>query len=119
MSGGEEEFGMNAFCYLMGIEVFQIIQPDLFYFGGMIRTMKIARMTEVAGLSITPYISGGGLGYVYMLNMVSVCPAAAKYHEFKMFHTTDTNGTIIPIESKAEKFESIEGLIKILKRVLR
>lgn len=76
MSGGEEEFGMNAFCYLMGIEVFQIIQPDLFYFGGMIRTMKVARMAEVAGLNITPHVSGGGLGYVYMLNMVSVCPCS-------------------------------------------
>lgn len=30
-----------------------------------------------------------------------------------MFHTADANGTIIPIESKAEKFESTEGLLKI------
>ena len=115
MAGGEEEFGMHAFRYLIGNEVFQIIQPDLFYFGGMIRTMKVARMVEAAGLSITPHISGGGLGYVYMLQMVSVCPAAAKYHEFKMFNTSDANGTIIPVESKAEEFESIDGVIKIPK----
>ncbi len=113
MAGGEEEFGVHAFRYLIGNEVFQIIQPDLFYFGGMIRTMKVARMAEAAGLSITPHISGGGLGFVYMLQMVSVCPAAAKYHEFKMFQTSDANGTMIPIESKAEKFESIDGVIKI------
>ncbi len=113
MAGGEEEFGMHAFRYLVGNEVFQVIQPDLFYFGGMIRTMKVARMVEKAGLSITPHISGGGLGYVYMLQMVSVCPAAAKYHEFKMFQTSDANGTMIPVESKAEKFESINGVIKI------
>jgi len=112
MAGGEEEFGMHAFRYLIGNEVFQIVQPDLFYFGGMIRTMKVARMAEAAGLKITPHISGGGLGYVYMLQMVSVCPAAAKYHEFKMFHTSDANGTLIPVESKAEKFESIDGVIK-------
>lgn len=113
MAGGEEEFGMHAFRYLIGNEVFQIIQPDLFYFGGMIRTMKVARMAEAAGLSITPHISGGGLGYVYMLQMVSVCPAAAKYHEFKMFQTSDANGTMIPVECKAEKFESIGGVIKV------
>ena len=113
MAGGEEEFGMHAFRYLIGNEVFQIVQPDLFYFGGMIRTMKVARMAEAAGLSITPHISGGGLGYVYMLQMVSVCPAATKYHEFKMFHTRDANGTMIPVESKAEKFESIDGVIKV------
>ncbi|MFC1764473.1 mandelate racemase/muconate lactonizing enzyme family protein [Planctomycetota bacterium] len=113
MAGGEEEFGMHAFRYLVGNEVFQIVQPDLFYFGGMIRTMKVARMAQAAGLSITPHISGGGLGYVYMLQMVSVCPAAAKYHEFKMFQTKDANGTMIPVESKAEKFESINGVIKV------
>ena len=113
MAGGEEEFGMHAFRYLIGNEVFQIVQPDLFYFGGMIRTMKVARMAQAAGLSITPHISGGGLGYVYMLQMVSVCPAAAKYHEFKMFQTRDANGTMIPVESKAEKFESIDGVIKV------
>ena len=113
MAGGEEEFGMHAFRYLIGNEVFQFIQPDLFYFGGMIRTMRVARMVEAAGLQITPHISGGGLGFVYMLQMVSVCPAAALYHEFKMFETRDANGTPIPIESKAEKFESIDGVIRV------
>ena len=113
MAGGEEEFGMHAFRYLIGNEVFQIVQPDLFYFGGMIRTMKVARMAEAAGLQITPHISGGGIGYAYMLQMVSVCPAAAKYHEFKMFNHKDANGTVIPVESKAEKFESVDGVIKV------
>ena len=113
MAGGEEEFGMHGFRYLIGREVFQILQPDLFYFGGMIRTMQVARMVEAAGLQITPHISGGGLGFVYMLQMVSVCPAAAEFHEFKMFQTRDANGTIVPIESKAEPFESIDGVIKV------
>ena len=113
MAGGEEEFGVHAFRYLIGNEVFQIVQPDLFYYGGMIRTMQVARMAEAAGLQITPHISGGGLGYVYMLQMVSVCPAAAEYHEFKMFETKDANGTTVPVESKAEPFESVEGVIKV------
>jgi L-alanine-DL-glutamate epimerase-like enolase superfamily enzyme len=113
MAGGEEEFGMHAFRWLIGNEVFQIVQPDLFYFGGMVRTMKVARMAQTAGLKITPHISAGGLGFVYMLQMASVCPALEKYNEFKMFETPDANGTIIPMESKAEKFESIDGVIKV------
>lgn len=113
MAGGEEEFGVHAFRYLIGNEVFQIVQPDLFYHGGMIRTMQVARMAQAAGLQITPHISGGGLGYVYMLQMVSVCPAAAPFHEFKMFQTRDANGTIVPVESKTEPFESIDGVIKV------
>lgn len=113
MAGGEEEFGIHAFRYLIGNEVFQILQPDLFYFGGMIRTMQVARMVEAAGLTVTPHISGGGLGFLYMLHMVAVCPAAYDYHEFKMFETRDANGTVFAIESKAAPFESVDGMIKV------
>ncbi len=113
MAGGEEEFGLHAFRYLAGNEVFQVLQPDIFYFGGMIRTMRVARMAEAAGLKITPHMSRGGLGFLYLMHMVSVCPAAEKYHEFKLFETPDANGTIIPIESKAEPFESVGGAIKV------
>ncbi len=113
MAGGEEEFGLHAFRYLIGHEVFQIVQPDLFYFGGMIRTMQVARMAEAAGLKITPHISAGGLGFLYMLQMVSVCPAAYTYHEFKMFNTLDANGTIIPIQSKGDPFGSHDGVIPV------
>lgn len=111
MAGGEEEIGVHAFRYLIGNEVFQVLQPDLFYYGGMIRTMQVARMAEKAGLKITPHMSRGGLGFVYLLQMVSVCPATARFHEFKMFETKDANGTIIPIESKTEPFKSANGEI--------
>ncbi len=112
MAGGEEEFGVHAFRYLIGNEVFQILQPDLFYYGGMIRTMQVANMVKAAGLKITPHISGGGFGFLYMLHMVSVCPATYKFHEFKMFETRDANGNIIPVESKGSVFKSENGIIK-------
>lgn len=112
MAGGEEEFGIHAFRYLVGNEVFQILQPDLFYFGGMIRTMQVARMVAATGLQITPHISSGGLGFLYMIHMVAVCPAAYEFHEFKYFEARDANGTTIPIEPKAGPFESRGGVIK-------
>jgi L-alanine-DL-glutamate epimerase-like enolase superfamily enzyme len=113
MAGGEEEFGMHAFRWLIAHDAFQILQPDLFYFGGMIRSMKVARMAEAKGKTIAAHMSGGGLGLLYMLLFTSVCPNADKYHEFKMFETRDANGTLIPIESKAEPFESNDGVIKV------
>jgi L-alanine-DL-glutamate epimerase-like enolase superfamily enzyme len=113
MAGGEEEFGMHAFRWLIANDVFQIVQPDLFYFGGMIRSMKVARMAEATGKTATPHMSEGGLGYLYMLHMVSACSNADKYHEFKMFETRDANGTIIPFKSKTDPLKSIDGVIKV------
>jgi L-alanine-DL-glutamate epimerase-like enolase superfamily enzyme len=111
MAGGEEEYSLHAFRWLLGNKVFQIIQPDLFYNGGMIRSMKVARMADAMGIQTSPHISMGGLGYLYLLHMVSVCPNAAEYHEFKMFSTRDANGTNIPIEGKGDDFRSADGLI--------
>jgi L-alanine-DL-glutamate epimerase-like enolase superfamily enzyme len=113
MAGGEEEFGMHAFRWLIAHNAFEILQPDTFYFGGMIRSMKVARMAEAAGKVIVPHMSGGGLGYLYMLHLTSACLNAGKYHEFKMFDTYDANGTPIPIESKTEPFSSVEGVVKV------
>ena len=112
MAGGEEEFSERVFRWLLGHRAFDVIMPDLFYNGGMIRSMRVARMAAAAGIRTSPHISGGGLGFLYLIHMVSACPNADKYHEFKMFQTRDPNGTIIPIESKAGPFESIGGKIK-------
>jgi L-alanine-DL-glutamate epimerase-like enolase superfamily enzyme len=112
MAGGEEEFSMHAFRWLIANNAFEIIQPDIFYFGGMIRSMQVARMAQAAGKVIVPHMSSGGLGYLYMLQLTSVCENAGKYHEFKMFQTSDANRTIIPIESKTKPFTSEGGNIK-------
>jgi len=115
MAGGEEEFGIHAFRWLIANNAFDIIQPDQFYFGGMIRSMRVARMAEVCGKTVVPHMSGGGLGYLYMLHFTSACPNAGEYHEFKMFATRDANGNRIPIESKTEPFSSKNGVIKVPK----
>jgi L-alanine-DL-glutamate epimerase-like enolase superfamily enzyme len=112
-AGGEVEFGMHAFRWLIANNAFQILQPDTFYFGGMIRSMQVARMAEVAGKTLVPHMTNGGLGFLYMLHIVSACKNAGEYHEFKLFETKDANGTIIPIESKTEPFSSNDGKIKV------
>ncbi|RED48840.1 enolase C-terminal domain-like protein [Seonamhaeicola aphaedonensis] len=113
MAGGEQESRLHTFRWLIANDVFQIVQPDIFYFGGMIRTKQVSRMAHVMGQTVAPHMSNGGLGYLYMLHMVSACQNAAEFHEFKMFATKDANGTIIPIESKTAPFESIDGVIKV------
>lgn len=113
MAGGEQESRLHTFRWLIANDVFQIVQPDIFYFGGMIRTKQVSRMAHVMGQTVAPHMSNGGLGYLYMLHMVSACQNAAEFHEFKMFATKDANGTIIPIESKTNPFESIDGVIKV------
>lgn len=86
IAGGEQEPSMRNFRWLIGHGALKIVQPDMFYFGGMIRSMKVARMAEAAGMTCTPHISGSGLGFLYMMHFVSALPNAGPYHEFKGFN---------------------------------
>ncbi len=82
MAGGEQEASMHAFRWLIANDAVDIVQPDVYYFGGLIRSMKVARMAQAMGKITTPHISGG-MGYLYMIQFVSVIPNAGAYHEFK------------------------------------
>jgi L-alanine-DL-glutamate epimerase-like enolase superfamily enzyme len=83
VAGGEQEYSLHGFRWLLANGGLQIVQPDNYYFGGMIRSMQVARMAEALGEICTPHMSGGGLGYLYMMHFVSALPNAAPHHEFK------------------------------------
>ena len=87
IAGGEQEYSLHGFRWLIANNGLQVVQPDIFYFGGMIRSMKVAHMAHALGKRCTPHISGGDLGFLYMLHFVSALPNALEYHEFKGLHT--------------------------------
>jgi L-alanine-DL-glutamate epimerase-like enolase superfamily enzyme len=87
IAGGEQEYSLHGFRWLIANDGLQVVQPDNYYFGGMIRSMKVARMAHAFGKECTPHMSGGGLGYLYMIHFVSALPNAAPHHEFKGLKT--------------------------------
>jgi len=107
IAGGEQETSLYRFRWLIANDALQIVQPDMFYFGGMIRSMRVARMAEAAGLQCVPHISGSGLGYVYMMHFVSTVPNAGPYHEFKGFNKK------IPIECDSSTLRSEDGVVTV------
>jgi L-alanine-DL-glutamate epimerase-like enolase superfamily enzyme len=107
IAGGEQEPSLHMFRWLIANEALQIVQPDMFYFGGMIRSMKVARMAEVYGKVCTPHISGSGLGYLYMMHFVSAIPNAGPYHEFKGFNKD------LPFTCSTSSLSSNEGVVTI------
>lgn len=107
IAGGEQEPSMRNFRWLIGNRALDIVQPDIFYFGGMIRSMKVAKMAEAFGMPCTPHISGSGLGYLYMMHFVSAIPNPGQFHEFKGFNRE------IPLECKTSELESDAGMVTV------
>jgi L-alanine-DL-glutamate epimerase-like enolase superfamily enzyme len=86
VAGGEQEPSTHNFRWLIANGGLSIVQPDVFYFGGMIRSTQVARMANAFGKQCIPHISSTGLGYVYMMHFVSSIPNSGPYHEFKEFN---------------------------------
>jgi L-alanine-DL-glutamate epimerase-like enolase superfamily enzyme len=107
VAGGEQEYSLHGFRWLIANNGVEIVQPDTNYFGGMIRSMKVALMANAIGKKCTPHMSGGDLGFLYMMHFVSALPNALQYHEFKGFKTE------INFECKTSALRSENGLVKV------
>tara|TARA_R110002049_G_scaffold112004_6_gene261351 strand:+ start:1934 stop:3199 length:1266 start_codon:yes stop_codon:yes gene_type:complete len=107
IAGGEQEPSMRNFRWLIKNDALDIVQPDIFYFGGMIRAMKVANMAATKGKTCTPHISGSGLGYLYMMHFVSALPNAGPYHEFKGFNHE------IPLVNSSSSLSSVNGMVEV------
>jgi L-alanine-DL-glutamate epimerase-like enolase superfamily enzyme len=107
IAGGEQEYSLHGFRWLIANDGLQIVQPDNYYFGGMIRSMKVARMAKSFRKLCTPHMSGGGLGYLYMIHFVSALNNAFAHHEFKGLRTN------VEFECKTSPLKVVDGKIKV------
>ncbi|MDZ7305418.1 MAG: mandelate racemase/muconate lactonizing enzyme family protein [candidate division KSB1 bacterium] len=83
IAGGEQESSLWRFRWMIHNHAVQIVQPDLFYFGGFIRSVRVARMAAAAGLECTPHMSGSSVGYLYVIHFASFVPNAGEFMEYK------------------------------------
>ena len=107
IANGEQDNSFHGFRWLIANDGLEIVQPDNYYFGGLIRSMKVARMAAAFGRSIVPHMSGGGLGFLYDIQFVSAVPNAGAHHEFKSFKTH------VQFECKTSPLKVVDGKIKV------
>ncbi|MBS1787226.1 MAG: mandelate racemase/muconate lactonizing enzyme family protein [Acidobacteria bacterium] len=104
---GEQESSLRGFRRIIETHTARIVQPDLMYFGGFCRSIKVARMAEAAGLECTPHMSGGDLGYLYVAHFASVVPNAGPHQEFK-----DQDETL-PVSCDTSTLKSVNGMMRV------
>jgi len=107
IAGGEEESSMRQMMWLMDHDVHQVIQPDLLYFGGLTRSIKVARMAASIGIDCTAHISGRALGFLYMMQFASCVPNIGPFQEFK------GNTDRVPVHSASSSLQPVDGMIDI------
>src|SRR5262245_19115535 len=107
IAGGEQESSLRRFRWMIENDCVQIVQPDLLYFGGLIRSVKVARMAAAAGIDCTAHMSGGGLGYLYVAHFASCVPNCGPHQEYK------GEGSTTPVVCDTSSLKSENGVLKI------
>ena len=103
---GEQEFSEEGFLWMIAHRGVEIVQPDLHYHGGFIRSMRVARMAHEAGLLCTPHMSGSGLGYLDAAYFAACIPNPVPFTEYK-------GSAAVPVSSDTSPLKVIDGRVKI------
>jgi len=106
IANGEQDQNLYNFRWLLANDGIDIVEPDTYYFGGFIRSIKVALMGEAMGKKCMTHMSMGGLGFLYNSLFVSALPNAVAHHEFRGF---DTN---IPYECPTAPMTAVNGKMK-------
>jgi L-alanine-DL-glutamate epimerase-like enolase superfamily enzyme len=106
VAGGEQESSEDRFRWIIANRGLDIIQPDLHYYGGFIRSMRVARMAHAAGLLCTPHMSGSGLGYLDAAIFAGCIPNPVPFTEFK-------GDSDIPAASETSSLKCENGIVRV------
>jgi L-alanine-DL-glutamate epimerase-like enolase superfamily enzyme len=106
VAGGEQEFSEEGFRWMIAHGAVDIVQPDLHYHGGFIRSLRVARMAHAAGLLCTPHMSGSGLGYLDAAHFSSILDNPVPFTEFK-------GDAEIPVHSASSSLRCEGGIVRV------
>ena len=107
IAGGEQESSVRRFRWMIEHRCVDVVQPDLFYFGGFVRSIRVARMAAAAGIPCTPHMSDGGLGYLYVAHFATCVPNAGPFQEYKGREDS------LPVSSDSSPLQSVGGILRV------
>jgi L-alanine-DL-glutamate epimerase-like enolase superfamily enzyme len=84
VTGGEQDCSLVDWQRMVDDRVVDIIQPDVCYLGGMVRTMQVAAMAHRAGIPCTPHSANLSMVTIFTMHLLRAIPNAGKYLEFSI-----------------------------------
>lgn len=106
IAGGEQEASEDGFRWMIANRAVDVVQPDLHYYGGYIRSLRVARMAHEAGLLCTPHMSGSGLGYLDAALFAAIIPNPVPFTEYK-------GGSDVPVSSPTSSLKVEDGVVRL------
>jgi L-alanine-DL-glutamate epimerase-like enolase superfamily enzyme len=84
VTGGEQDNNLALWKYMIDNDTVDIYQPDVCYMGGIERTMRVVKMAQQAGKTITPHTANLSLVTIFTLHLMGAIENAGPYVEFSI-----------------------------------
>lgn len=82
LAGGEQDTSLPRFESIIKNRVYDVVQPDLYYNGGLLRCIQVANMAARLGRGIAPHSPKADPMEAAMLQFASVVPNLEGFQEF-------------------------------------
>jgi L-alanine-DL-glutamate epimerase-like enolase superfamily enzyme len=82
--GGEQDNYLPLWRHMIDMKAVDIVQPDIYYLGGLARTLRVARMAHDAGLPCTPHSANLSMVTLFTMHLLAAIPNAGKYLELSI-----------------------------------
>ena len=82
LAGGEQDTSWPRWQALAADRTLAVLQPDVFYCGGFLRSLRVALLAAQHGLGFAPHSPHDALRQAPLLHLITVAPVAEAYHEY-------------------------------------
>jgi len=84
VAGGEQDCYMPIWEQMIAMRAVDIVQPDVCYMGGMLRTLQVAQLAHAAGLPCTPHSANLSMVTLFTMHLLCAIPNGGQYLELSI-----------------------------------
>ena len=84
VTGGEQDWDLATWQRMIDMRAVDVLQPDVMYMGGMVRTLQLVELAARASMPVTPHAANLGLVTMCTMHLLGAIPNAGKYLEFSI-----------------------------------
>jgi len=96
VAGGEQDNDLAQWRRMIAMRAVDIVQPDVCYMGGLLRTLRVARMAEKAGMPCVPHAANLAMVTIFTLHLLAAIPNAGPFLEYSIEDTPWAMGLYEP-----------------------
>jgi L-alanine-DL-glutamate epimerase-like enolase superfamily enzyme len=87
ISGGEQDNDLAQWRRMVTMRAVDVVQPDILYVGGVVRTLRVAAMAAARNMPCVPHSANLALVTLFSLHVMGAIPNAGPFVEFSIEDT--------------------------------